>query len=626
MENSNLRRTRIKALKPLGPPFQSGVCFKPTRQELLLCLYRKVAGLPYPDDIITDCDEVYGDETNRNNEPWNLFDFSDNDGGEIFYVFTCLKKVSGHRDTSTRIQRIAGSGTWNGRTTASVVKDFNGRIMGFDKYYSFEVKGGDEASQRLRREYGRWTMHELSLPDKQQSPRDIVLCVIGRNTMISISDDPESSIVDDKYFLKKSSSCPLIKNQCNANPTNYGSCPSLETPKKSEKKRMHGEEYEQNSRKRTCNSSNSFSSLDAQSGSVNGVRAVVQQPGSGSLMVEVQQPMQPQPCFSGHENAFYSSTGNDGRSGSVMEEVQEPMQPPQPCFSRSENAFYFTTDNGGGSGSVTVEVQQPMQSQPCFPGFENAFYSFIGNGIGSGSIVQQQMQPQACFSGNENAFYSTTGDGGGSGSVMMEAQQPLAMAYPTGQDYEIVEQQAMQPEPCFPGYENGCNSPTGNCFLDLNFLHMPRDDNSFEDLSHLLELPAMPQSEYHSSQSEPICYEGFWDPNFLQISQDTGLIESESSVHEHPNHSRNSNYLQDPNLEQLSHIIDGIDSSNAAVPVDSTALPISISAAAKEVEQEDQVAEEGHSQSNEATNNVEKSETEADRHWEEFLNNLMNDI
>lgn len=68
-------------------------------------------------------------------------------------------------DNSKRITRRAGSGSWSGRTAAIGVKDFDGDVIGFDRYYVFEVKDGVDG----RRIHGKWTMHELSL-DEKQSP------------------------------------------------------------------------------------------------------------------------------------------------------------------------------------------------------------------------------------------------------------------------------------------------------------------------------------------------------------------------------------------------------------------------------------------------------------------------
>ncbi|XP_038695386.1 uncharacterized protein LOC119992659 [Tripterygium wilfordii] len=227
----------------------TGFVFNPTRQELVLYLQRKIDGLSvlpsFIPGIFYDCDDFYGNK-NGFNEPWNLFNAKDNETGQYFYVFTRLKRVS---DSSKRINRRAGSGSWNCRTKSTDVKGFDGKIIGFDKYYSFDVKGGGvEGCKRSKTEHGRWTMHEFSLTDRQ-SPGDHVICVIGCDTMISISDERKSSVTFAKHFEK---------DQCNGSD-------SLEILKKSEKRKlMESEDDElQTSRKpRTYVSS----SLDDPSG------------------------------------------------------------------------------------------------------------------------------------------------------------------------------------------------------------------------------------------------------------------------------------------------------------------------------------------------------------------------
>ncbi|KAF5726999.1 hypothetical protein HS088_TW22G00685 [Tripterygium wilfordii] len=297
MENSNLPITRLKPLMPLRPPYQAGYWFRPTRQELILYLHKKLAKLPYPEDTIRDCDNIYGDkegvhepwnllDTIRDcdniygdkegvHEPWNLLDASDNTG-EYFYVFTQLKKISTNCDSSKKIMRRAGSGTWHANASTDV-KDYKGKLIGVNKYYKFESKAGDEVNCCLRRTQGEWTMHEFFLPRKQ-SPGDVVLCVIGCNSTITVMDDPESSIIFDKEIcntrmqpnrfrlikyeerIMQDKNQQISRKRAFEQQTELGSLMTVVQQQLS----TYGVEAQQNSRKRAQSSGGSFSSVSSQ--------------------------------------------------------------------------------------------------------------------------------------------------------------------------------------------------------------------------------------------------------------------------------------------------------------------------------------------------------------------------
>lgn len=74
-----------------------------------------------------------------------------------FYVFTKLKKRS-----KDRVDRTAGSGVWNGRTTHRY-KDPRGSWLKKDFIFQLKKKQGSDSSKN----YGRWIMMELSFEDIQ---------------------------------------------------------------------------------------------------------------------------------------------------------------------------------------------------------------------------------------------------------------------------------------------------------------------------------------------------------------------------------------------------------------------------------------------------------------------------
>ncbi|XP_038695398.1 transcription factor JUNGBRUNNEN 1-like [Tripterygium wilfordii] len=334
-----------------------GLRFHPTRQELALYLERKIAGLtllpPNMNGIFDDCNDVYGDE-NGKNEPWNVF--GESTERDYFFVFTYLKNVS-HK--SKRINRKAGIGTWHGRTAPSNVIDCDGKLIAFNRYFTFDVKGSGGAADASGIEHGHWTMHEFSLPDRQ-SPGDLVLCVIGCNKMISIADEPNSSIKFAKHFS--------VDDQCNAS-ASTSSGPYSNLGLLSKKRRIH-EQNQETSRKRACNSGYSSSSIHYTEG-------VYQY--STTANCSQNQNLLPM----SHNGGFMES------SQSVFEQQQQQPMVMHPFFSGFEDGYgdYFLdpifqqmlqSNDGVHEGShVPITMQSPSdyslltEQNPFFSGFED---------------------------------------------------------------------------------------------------------------------------------------------------------------------------------------------------------------------------------------------------------------
>ncbi|XP_022754215.1 NAC domain-containing protein 78-like [Durio zibethinus] len=157
-------------VSPLPFPLAPGFRFRPTKKEIL-CFYlpRAISGEPLilPSDTLIER-EIYG----SNREPWNIFD---KDHNASFWVFTKLKKKS-----KSRIDRIAGSGTWLARSTKEV-KDEHGQLLGFEKYFTFICKK-DQSSRGIN---GNWIMHEFSLSDQGLS--DYVICEIKNKDAVAVA-------------------------------------------------------------------------------------------------------------------------------------------------------------------------------------------------------------------------------------------------------------------------------------------------------------------------------------------------------------------------------------------------------------------------------------------------------
>ncbi|XP_022860409.1 NAC domain-containing protein 104-like [Olea europaea var. sylvestris] len=140
-----------------------GFRFKPTEQELItLFLKRKAMGFPLTCNRIIDRN-LYG----KNGTPWDVF--SNNDPWEIvgdsevdvlkkeIYVFTKLEKI-----TRKHIVRVAGCGTWDGKSTPKDIWNCEGKIIGVKKWFTFKVNG-NLTQDELNKKHGRWTMHEYTL-------------------------------------------------------------------------------------------------------------------------------------------------------------------------------------------------------------------------------------------------------------------------------------------------------------------------------------------------------------------------------------------------------------------------------------------------------------------------------
>ncbi|CAI9762793.1 unnamed protein product [Fraxinus pennsylvanica] len=119
-------------------------------------------GLPLPCDKILDRN-LYG----KNGTPWIVF--SDNDPWEIvgesevgvlkkeIYVFTKLEKTGGRH-----IVRVAGCGTWAGKSMPKYIKNCKGEIIGVKKSFKFKING-DLKQDEIDMKKGRWIMHEYTL-------------------------------------------------------------------------------------------------------------------------------------------------------------------------------------------------------------------------------------------------------------------------------------------------------------------------------------------------------------------------------------------------------------------------------------------------------------------------------
>ncbi|CAA3030318.1 NAC domain-containing 83-like [Olea europaea subsp. europaea] len=137
--------------------------FKPTDQKLItLYLKPKAMGFPLPYNRILERN-LYG----KNGTPWIVF--SDNDPWEIvgesevgvlkkeIYVFTKLEKI-GRR----HIVRVAGCGTWGGKSVPKDIKNCKGEVIGVKKSFTFKLNG-DLKQEETNMKKGRWIMHEYTL-------------------------------------------------------------------------------------------------------------------------------------------------------------------------------------------------------------------------------------------------------------------------------------------------------------------------------------------------------------------------------------------------------------------------------------------------------------------------------
>ncbi|CAA2970885.1 NAC domain-containing 83-like [Olea europaea subsp. europaea] len=156
--------------------------FKSTEQELItLFLEPKAMGFPLTCDRIIDRN-LYGE----NRAPWNVF--SDNDPWEIvgdsevdvlkkeIYVFTKLEK-----NRRSLIVRVAGCGTWDGKSLPKEIKNCENKIIGFKKSFTFKVTG-NLTRDELNKKHGHWIMHEYTLnisPSEVVGNTDYAVCRIS---------------------------------------------------------------------------------------------------------------------------------------------------------------------------------------------------------------------------------------------------------------------------------------------------------------------------------------------------------------------------------------------------------------------------------------------------------------
>ncbi|CAA2963438.1 NAC transcription factor NAM-B2-like [Olea europaea var. sylvestris] len=139
-----------------------GFVFKPTDQKLItLYLKPKAMGSPLPCDRILDRN-LYGE----NGTPWIIF--SNNDPWEIvgeseigivkkeIYVFTKVKRID------RRHVRVAGCGTWAGKSKPKVIQNCKGEVIGVKKSFTFKVSGNLKQDELIKKN-GRYIMHEYTL-------------------------------------------------------------------------------------------------------------------------------------------------------------------------------------------------------------------------------------------------------------------------------------------------------------------------------------------------------------------------------------------------------------------------------------------------------------------------------
>ncbi|KAK8663525.1 hypothetical protein V6N13_083341 [Hibiscus sabdariffa] len=135
-----------------------GFRFVPTDYELIqYYLSNKSKGQPLPYDKHIHEREIYG---NQNKEPWNIFRETTS---KPFYVFTKLRKKGKGR----RIDRIAGSGTWKGRSNSNN----NGK--------------------------GHWIMHEFSLINDDQLDNWVLCRIYNKNNKSRPMELDEDDSEDD---------------------------------------------------------------------------------------------------------------------------------------------------------------------------------------------------------------------------------------------------------------------------------------------------------------------------------------------------------------------------------------------------------------------------------------------
>ncbi|CAA2989974.1 NAC domain-containing 83-like [Olea europaea subsp. europaea] len=119
-------------------------------------------GFPFPCNRILDRN-LYG----KNGTPWIVF--SDNDPWEIvgesevgvlkkeIYVFRKLEKIR-----RRHIVRVAGCGTWGGKSVPKDIKNCKRKVIGVKKSFTFKLNC-DLKQDEINMKKGRWIMHEYTL-------------------------------------------------------------------------------------------------------------------------------------------------------------------------------------------------------------------------------------------------------------------------------------------------------------------------------------------------------------------------------------------------------------------------------------------------------------------------------
>ncbi|KAK1370124.1 hypothetical protein POM88_036216 [Heracleum sosnowskyi] len=168
--------------------YPAGYRFKPFENELINSYLKpKLLGLDLPCDVVKER-KLYGDGVNPwqvfdpENYPWILNEVSSGKFEKIAYAFVNLTKKATNSKSKVgkeNFNKKAGCGNWNGQTSRTEIKDFDGKLIGERRMLSFEINevSAEEDSRRV----GHWRMHEYNLcgiNSKIPNPSNIVLCKI----------------------------------------------------------------------------------------------------------------------------------------------------------------------------------------------------------------------------------------------------------------------------------------------------------------------------------------------------------------------------------------------------------------------------------------------------------------
>ncbi|KAL2530943.1 NAC transcription factor 25-like [Forsythia ovata] len=184
---------------------RAGYRFMPTDQQVIeLYLQAKANGLPLPSDAILDKD-LYG----KNGTPWVVF--SENDPWEVvgecevsvskkeIFVFTKLTNMG-----KRHIVRVAGCGTWGGKSKPKYIKNCNGEVIGIKKSFTFKVNGDlkPEEMNMVPMENGHWIMHEYTLAGislEGVKNKDYAVCRILWDLPKFLKEDESNSVVESGF-------------------------------------------------------------------------------------------------------------------------------------------------------------------------------------------------------------------------------------------------------------------------------------------------------------------------------------------------------------------------------------------------------------------------------------------